>query len=571
MPVSDVDVDIEISPPLPLPINFELLPTLSPGKTLCPVFYVLIDTIPIYLTLDPSHVPHLSLFPLFLTLHPISPLSILSTLHLRPNEDYSLTLKGIAPFMDIWVPLSLARTICESLKVERLFWDEMDPTKGLLSKIMGEVQSWDDGLAIGHNWLPPSTQLPKSAYSLSTLLSTPLTGMDIIQDNRYITTPLDGDTRTRLIETAETTDPSKLRAGTWHEAWDGVIALSDLAWNKFLLYPSIPPIPDKPSHIPFLHPTESSILHTILPLIPSLISSESSLPTYPFNFDDLQILLHSKPLPAPRQSVYSIVSSLTSSKKDTNRLEKLEENEYKARLKICVAEFVGGILVSAFLAHLRPTGGYEERGRMGEGGRRRSSDKGVYVFVEKSEDFHEIDQHHLESTHTGHQSGKRGRSGSQNKSQHKEKDKTRNKGKGTENWMKTIESLETKRGSSPPPARESSQRLQQQPEGSPEGRPRQHSKTRSHSHSHTSKAPEQRHTSPPPPHLGDNTSSESDTTATPPHYRVIQSIDQFPLGDWSWNNSSKSMLSENKDGWQAYRILGIAILLGWVMGHWQLF
>ncbi|WWC99892.1 hypothetical protein V866_006801 [Kwoniella sp. B9012] len=582
--------NVEISSPLPLPIHFDLLPCLTPGKTLCPVFYVLVDNIPIYVTLDPSQIPHMSLLPLFLTLHPISPLSILSTLHLRPDSDYSLTLKGIAPFVDIWVSLNLARTICESLNVERLFWDEKDPTKGLLSKIMGEIQSWDEGLAIGHNWLPPSTQLPKSAYSLSTLLSTPLTGVDIIQDNRYITTPLDDGSRTRMTKDAETHNPSKMRDGKWHEVWDGIIALSDLAWNEFLLYPSIPPIPDKPSHIPLSHPIETDILHTILPLIPSLINHESPLPTYPFNLNDLQILLDSRPLPSIKPSLYSMVSSLVASRKEMERMAKLEENEYKARLKICLAECLGGIMISTLLSQLHSD---DENVSGKERGRRRLSDKGIYVFVEKPDHFDLTDIDLSPSRQRQHQQRKQ----LQNKDQEKERDKTGSGSQNREkhhrhqdpkdNWMKTIESLEERRGASPP--------VQDQPHKDlVEGKRGSHG-TRSTSKSHCPdhspsplkedkrKSPKSAHhqslhqTPPSPPTSQErkpgsiSSEPESESTATPPHYRVIESIDQFPLGDWSWTGSSKLMLSENKDGWQPYRILGIAILLGWVLGHWQVF
>ncbi|WWD09614.1 hypothetical protein V865_007742 [Kwoniella europaea PYCC6329] len=536
----------------------------------------------------------MSLLSLFLTLHPISPLSILSTLHLRPDSDYSLTLKGIAPFVDIWVSLSLARTICESLNVERLFWDEMDPTKGLLSKIMGEIQSWDEGLAIGHNWLPPSKQLPKSAYSLSTLLSTPLTGVDIIQDNRYITTPLDDGSRTRMAKDAETHNPSKIRDGKWHEVWDGIIALSDLAWNEFLLYPSIPPIPDKPSHIPLSHPIETDILHTILPLIPSLINHESPLPTYPFNLNDLQILVDSKPLPSIKPSLYSMVSSLVASRKETERMAKLEENEYKARLKICLAECLGGIMISTLLSQLHP---HDETVSGRERGRRRSSDNGIYVFVEKPDHFDLTDIDLSPSRQQQHQQQQQQQQQLQKKDQGRKRDKvgsgSQNRDKHhhhqdpKDNWMKTIESLEERRGASPHPQ----DQLQKDPI---------HERRRSHSSRSTSQSDLQAHS---PLHLKEDkrrfpksthhqslhktplspptsqerkpgtisSEPESGSTATPPHYRVIESIDQFPLGDWSWTGSSKLMLSENKDGWQPYRILGIAILLGWVLGHWQVF
>ena len=90
------------------------------------------------------------------------------------------------------------------LGVDRLFWDDNDGRKGLLGEIVAEAVSWDEDSTIGHkyvyaltallccsdvaafSWLPATKQLAPSAYSLSTLLSTPFSKISIIPDDRCV-------------------------------------------------------------------------------------------------------------------------------------------------------------------------------------------------------------------------------------------------------------------------------------------------------------------------------------------------------------------------------------------------
>ncbi|WWC86435.1 uncharacterized protein L201_001312 [Kwoniella dendrophila CBS 6074] len=666
--IMDKEIKADISPPLPLPIHFDLLPSILPGRTLCPVFYVLIDTIPIYLTLDPSNRPHLSLLPLFLTLNlTSSPLSILSTLHLKPNspildpgteKDYSLTLNGIAPFKDIWVPINLAKKICENLNVNRLFWDDNDLSKGLLSVLMNEIQSWDDGLAIGHNWLPPSAQLPKSAYSLSTLLATPLAGLDVIQDNRYITTPLDEDTRSHIRRSAQAGNPSRIREGKWAEAWDGILTSSDLAWKEFLLYPSIPPTIDKPSHVPLSHPKDSDIFHAILPVLSTLINPQSALPSYPFTLTDLQVLFDLSPLPSiPQGGLTSIVSSFLITNKDKKNIQKLEEKEYKARLGICLNDFVGGILFSSFssqfLDHLDLDLEHDRGRRHSRTSSNRSDEKGVYVFVEKPDNLdYSINTHH----HHHHRSSSKSKKKHQAKDEKESPDKSKNKPHNTpkpqsqeqklphHNWLKTIEKVrnfspdsanERPSKNTKPVSRPSSKAEKARPRD-PVGPPstavsKEGIKISEYGHENEQeeeyKKPEMKakardeekggqeertsdsasssrinrkqdrhrtdgnglspdrvhHAHSESPFESSESESESESTITsppnqsktkaPPQYGVVQTIDQFPLGNWTLGKSKhySTFLSEHKDGWQPYRLLFFAILLGYLLGYCQIF
>ncbi|WRT64332.1 uncharacterized protein IL334_001264 [Kwoniella shivajii] len=516
------DRHIPISPPLPLPVHFGLLPTLSPGKTLCPLFYVLIDNIPIYLTLDPSHKPHISLIPLFLTLNPLSPLSILSTLHIQPS-DYSLSLEGIAPHIDIWVPIVLARKICGNLGkgVERLFWDENDPKKGLLGRIIGEVESWDDGLAVGHNWLPPSSQIPKSSYSLSSLSSTPLKGIDIIQDNRYITTPLDDDTRNRIIRNGQDKNPSKIREGIWKDSWNGIIALSDKAWKEFLLYPSIPLFPPNtppgPSSLP--QSSQSNIVHDILPLIPLLIYQESSPPTYPFTLSDLSVLFDASPLLARDTSILSTLTSLTTSKKSRERALTLQEKQYKARLGICLAETIGGIMVSTWQASL---------GRKHHHHPSKGDTKGVLVFIEK------VDFPDEEITTV--------KNGLNKKRTH---------------WEDTMEDLESRRGSSPP---RQQVHFQYKPKPGNLPKTRQISSSIDNDSDLHTRLGEQGDE--PNPVMVDVPQIYQDTPPGPPY-----------VTNWKHNEdgTERVMLSEKFEGWGHYKAFSIAIFVGLVLGYFQVF
>ena len=74
---------------------------------------------------------------------------ILTALKLT-NRDYSIDLDGAAPYPDLWVPWSVARRICDRLGVSKLFWDENDGERGLLSEAVKDAVSWDEGVTIGH-------------------------------------------------------------------------------------------------------------------------------------------------------------------------------------------------------------------------------------------------------------------------------------------------------------------------------------------------------------------------------------------------------------------------------------
>ncbi|WVQ97607.1 hypothetical protein IAU59_004721 [Kwoniella sp. CBS 9459] len=666
---------VQITPPLPLPVHFTVLPSLYPNKPLSPVLYVLINDVPIYLTLDPTHPPHMSLLPLFMTLSPTSPLQILASLRLAP-EHYSLTMDGIGPYIDIWAPLSLAREVCSQLGVGRLFWDGDDPLRGLLGLGVDDAMSWDDSEGIGHNWLPPTSQLPRSAYSLASLMATPMTGPSIIQDNRFITTPLDHHIRKELLSKSQKNNHSKIREGKWAEAWDDVLILTDAAWREYLTYPSTPPT----SHaVPrtSLQKIErgrgSELLYSLLPQLPALLHS-SQKPTYSFSLPDLHRLLRSSPatiphsakvprpldLTSPRRVVVSLVSSLLQYRQpDTSEQERqieerrmLDERRYKARMSLSLAEHLGGVMMSGFIAtHMIANKGKGGKARdkleKQEKEREQKEDDatGMYIWVERVEALMKENSTAEELSGLGD----------------KEKD----------HWSDMIQFLEARRGGSPPPdspsppmhseqvppleqlpylssSRESSVRdhhkyVQDQDVGqetkneeiyrytsktsgrqtsdlptpplSPQTHthdiPRSESDTHdgelpgSHSRSQvrTSSSSNSRLRLQDRQHEDSSSSSSSDwagqdpenhhhprprrtsssgskgsghdkgprswTDARPqPNPQPKDKITQFQLGDLS---DTTIMLSENANGWQAYRMLGWSVLLGFLLGYFQLF
>jgi hypothetical protein len=85
--------------------------------------------------------------PLLLALSPTSPIHIL---RLFPPGQYDLTLHGLAPWTDIWVPLPLAREVCGLLGVGGLFWDEKQAGRGLLAERAGEAVSWEEDGMVCH-------------------------------------------------------------------------------------------------------------------------------------------------------------------------------------------------------------------------------------------------------------------------------------------------------------------------------------------------------------------------------------------------------------------------------------
>ncbi|WVR06043.1 hypothetical protein IAU60_003071 [Kwoniella sp. DSM 27419] len=372
--------------PLPLPVHFALLPSMLPSKTLSPVLYVLVNKIPIYLTLDPSRSPQLSLLPLFLALQPISPVNIFTSLYLLPSQ-YSLTLDGIAPHLDIWVSLSTARKVVHSLGADTLFWDSANPTRGLLAAGVDHAMSWDDGDGIGHNWMPPPSQIPRAAYSLASLSSSSLLGVSVIRDSRYIVTPLDQHIRAEIIRRGGKSDHSHIREGPWGPAWSSLLTLTDGAWKAYLANPSIPTktsITNKTGGMD----DESELLYFLLPSLPTLLNpSQTSL--FPFALTDLQKLFDeptSRSPTAPRRPLHQVMSTALTSipsllvpfLPSTRSAEDLtaETNKYRARLKLSLVELLGSIMVSAWVRIREgPSADTDEKDRRGE-------KKGSFIWIE---------------------------------------------------------------------------------------------------------------------------------------------------------------------------------------------
>ncbi|KAK4684345.1 hypothetical protein P7C73_g5837, partial [Tremellales sp. Uapishka_1] len=336
-----------ISPPLPLPIQFGLLPSLLPTRTLTPTLFCNINGLQIHLTLSPSHPPHLSLLPLLLALHPIPPIHILTHLHLQPS-DISLDLNGIAPWVDLWVPWETAKRVCADLGVGVLFWLEGDRAKGLLGDQTRDAISWDENDGICHNWLPPTSHLPSSAYSLHSLLSIPFPSISILPDERITSTPLDRSTRARLIAKADYGNPAGLGDEHWPESWASLVKLSVLAWEDFLRYPSRPPPTRVQASIKSHEPSIPALLHTLLPTLPQLLTT-SPKPSYSPSLPDLERLLRSSSGPPPSTGLFqSFTSLIASTSKNGVSRQDFRARELNARLTLGMVELIGWEMVNTW-------------------------------------------------------------------------------------------------------------------------------------------------------------------------------------------------------------------------------
>lgn len=88
-----------------------------------------------------------------------------------------------------------------------------------------------------YSWMPPTSNLPSSSYSLGALLDTPVPGLAIIPAERCVSrphtvraladpkvfTPIDSGRRANIIANAESGDMPGIRLGEWGAAWEGMV------------------------------------------------------------------------------------------------------------------------------------------------------------------------------------------------------------------------------------------------------------------------------------------------------------------------------------------------------------
>jgi hypothetical protein len=104
------------------------------------------------LIISPTSEPQLSFLSIILALkhHKLaSPLSL--GIWYNPTPDtFNSTLNGLAPWSDIWIPLTLARVIVRDIGAERLFWDKKG--RGLLGDVDDAV-SWEEDGGWSHKYV----------------------------------------------------------------------------------------------------------------------------------------------------------------------------------------------------------------------------------------------------------------------------------------------------------------------------------------------------------------------------------------------------------------------------------
>ncbi|CEH16017.1 hypothetical protein CBOM_05893 [Ceraceosorus bombacis] len=154
----------DLSDRRPLPLRFLLLPSNRPGGKLCPSLCVHINGHVIVRIMDPEHSePFVSLAAILHSAGLTVAEGLLRFGLRRDRMDFDMTLAGLEPWDEIWVPLATARRVAESLNI-------LEPLASLLSWSTRHVWSLDEGSSgLVHNWRVPSSVLDPGTYSTASL------------------------------------------------------------------------------------------------------------------------------------------------------------------------------------------------------------------------------------------------------------------------------------------------------------------------------------------------------------------------------------------------------------------
>ncbi|GAA5976397.1 hypothetical protein JCM11641_006001 [Rhodosporidiobolus odoratus] len=132
---------------------------------------------------------------------------------------YDLTLGGLAPFLDIWLPLARTREIAAEL-------GRLDELAGLLewdTRVAWSVEDKEEGGMV-HNWKIPSTHIDPQEYSTALMLATPFPRPSLLPSTTQL--------RTLLPPTSSF--PRAVREGTWLALWPKLLEWSVREWESHL-------------------------------------------------------------------------------------------------------------------------------------------------------------------------------------------------------------------------------------------------------------------------------------------------------------------------------------------------
>ncbi|GAA5934899.1 hypothetical protein JCM10213_007891 [Rhodosporidiobolus nylandii] len=160
-------------------------------------------TVEVVRTLDPENrEPFVSLSRLFLACS-LSPLEGLLRFSLDPLS-FSLSLGGLGPFLDLWLPLSPAREIAAELG--RL--DELDGLLEWDTRAAWSIEDREEG-GVVHNWKIPSSHLDPQTYSTSLMLSTPFPRLVLLSAGQQV----------RTLLPPSSSFPHAAREDSWEGLW----------------------------------------------------------------------------------------------------------------------------------------------------------------------------------------------------------------------------------------------------------------------------------------------------------------------------------------------------------------
>ncbi|GAA6037313.1 hypothetical protein JCM8097_008505 [Rhodosporidiobolus ruineniae] len=243
-------------------------------------------TVEVVRTLDPEpREPFVSLSRIFLGCG-ITPIEGLLRFNLDPLA-YDLTLGGLAPFLDIWVPLALARSVASHL-------DRLDELSGLLeweTRAAWSVQDKEEG-GVVHNWKIGSDRVDPQEYSTALMLSTPFPRLHLLPPSTQI----------RTLLSSASAFLSAAKEGNWEALWarltewavreyEGVVDSADEGdggeeggEGRLPLFsppPSDTAGDEEEDLAPFFAFTTLTSLLALLALLPSTPSSSTTLPSRP--------------------------------------------------------------------------------------------------------------------------------------------------------------------------------------------------------------------------------------------------------------------------------------------------
>ncbi|GAA96433.1 uncharacterized protein L969DRAFT_87426 [Mixia osmundae IAM 14324] len=120
---------------------------------------------------------------------------------------YEVTLSGLAPFDDIWLPLAKARPIAQALELQHALAGFLDPQSGRAYSVYD-----DEEQGLVHNWIVDAETLAPEQYSTEALLSAAFHRIVLLGEAPSIRTQY----KPALLR-LPSTNPNFL--GKWDQAW----------------------------------------------------------------------------------------------------------------------------------------------------------------------------------------------------------------------------------------------------------------------------------------------------------------------------------------------------------------